>query len=734
MNVNIKKLINNNEWDKIYDFIKNNKIDAGYEISNGNTVAHIVALNNQEKIILYLLKHNSETLQKSNNDGNTPIFLLAIYGYINLLKKCISINNNSIDFTNNNDETIFHILYNDFDFIKWTLKKDNNIPLNLDIEGDNILTKNINDTQKINDVNYNIIHLIIDKYIDELNKNGHDSLLCYAMRLGKQHVAELLINGGYNVNKLDSRFQSPFMYATKQNNMVLVELLIKNKCDINYTGPEGDQNPLIWAIVTNNIQLINILLDNGFNVRLYNRYMESPLHYALARNNLSPTIITKLLYYGDLNMKNIYGQTPLHFICMKHNWKYYYYVMETKELDIFVEDNKGKKPFDYLNGNYIYDFIDLAISSYTKLLNNNIQHIEECKADAKNETCRVELRKYMFKLRRSIPIEEDSMIINQKIKDLYIFNKTNDIQFNGFNSDSLHNMIYMICLLKKYPNVCIPFQYYFNDKYINDKILLNTTNLYKTSVEQVITDLVHIYFEYFYEILPYLILWRSANQYYIHPNLKFLLKKCIASPKIRFIILKLTLITSSTGTHANIIIYDKIKNTLERFEPYGVIPYLESNQLDKFIENMGREYINANLKYYSPKDIFGTIGFQTISNDSNVEVKNIQDPVGFCLSWTFWYLEMRVNNPDIEPHIFIKREMENIIDGNIGNTNNNSKRSFINYIRKYAGTLDEQKNNFMLNAGIDKNSIYNTVLSNGNQNKLLHYMEKEFHQLVKEKH
>ena len=723
--MNIKKLINDNKWNKIYTLIIDSKIDIYTEISNGNTIAHLAAINNNNKIIKYLLTNNKDILEKSNNEGNSAIFLLGLYGYIDLLKECIKKYPEFLELLNNNNETILCILYNDINFIKWICKHITKISCN-----NNILIKNINESEKINDTNYNILKLLFEKYGICNTENEQDSILCYSIKKNKSYIANLLIEYNYDINKQDSKYITPFIYAVKNRDYDLVNLLISKGCDINYTGGEGDYNPMIWSIINNDVKLIDILLENNFDVNKYNRYIETSLHYALYNKTLdkqlSPTIISKMLYYGNLNIKNINGQTPLHLLCKYHNWKNYNYIMQHKKLDIFIEDNHNKRPFDYLNGNYIYDFIDTVVSSYTKLLEGNINYIEQCKTDTQSSSCKAELKKHIFNTKRSIPIGEDNMVITQKIKMI-----TGEQSLYGlFNSDTFHNIIYTVLLLKKYKNVGIPFQYYFNDKYINDQMIIETNNLYKQSVEFVITDLVKIYSEYFYKILPYLIIWRSSNQYYIHPNLKFLLKKCLLSPKIRFIVLKLTLVTSPNGTHANIIIYDKIKNTLERFEPYGVIPYLESNNLNKLIEELGRRYINVDLKYYTPNDIFGTIGFQTISNDSNISVKQLGNPVGFCLSWTLWYLEMRINNPDVEPNTMLKHVMDEVINNKVVD----SEKLFVNFIKNYASDLDKQKNNFLLTAGVSNANIYNLVLHQDDQNKVISLLETEFNRIVNERY
>ena len=285
-------------------------------------------------------------------------------------------------------------------------------------------------------------------------------------------------------------------------------------------------------------------------------------------------------------------------------------------------------------------------------------------------------------------------------------------------------------MMKKYKNIGIPFQFFMNDAFINDKILM-MNNLYKMPYEFVVSDLVRIYTENFYEIVPYLIVWRSSTEYYLHKNIGFLIKKCLVSLKIRFILLKLTLVTTGTSTHANIILYDKVNNTLERFEPYGVIPYLEPDKLDKFIEEIGRKYINENLTYLSPKNLFGSLGFQTISNDNRQEVRQLSSPIGYCLAWTFWYVEMRISNPDTPPKVLLENA-KNII---IGSANGiSSDKLFITFIKDYASQLDKMKNEFMKLAGIDIYDIYNLVPSKKDHNKIINRLMEEFKEIVKERY
>lgn len=700
--MNIMKLVNDNKWSTIYNLIKNKKINIYDQLSNTNTIAHLAAINNNSKLMNYFLKNNKDLLEYSNDDGDTPIHLLASYGYTDLLKSCIKSNPSFLNLLNNNDEDVINILYDDLDFIEFASKY--NYDIHNDIDEENVITKNIEKCKNKKDKHYKIIKILLKK----ISKNN--TFLLDSIRLNKEYLVDLFINEK-NIDQKDDSHLTPFLYAVKNKNHDLMELLIKKGIDINYCGPENDFNPLIYAIEINDEKMIDILLRNNFNVNNFNRFLEIPLHYALQKNGMSKEIVARLLFHSDLNIKNVNGETPLHLLCKNNEWKNYNKIFDKKQLDIFVENNKGKRPIDYLSGNHIYEFIDIIVDGYA----NNFTNMKEetglqCNSNSKSDECKKELKKYIFKTKRSIPIKEDQEIVSNKIKII-----TGDKQIHGlFNSDVIHNVIYTVSILKKYKNIGIPFQHKIPDKVLNDKILFETNDLYKSN-DKIISSLINIYRDNFYELSPYLILWKSIDAYYINKNLNIYIKK-LMRPEIRFIILKLTIITSQNTSHANILIYDKVTNIFERFEPYGDVPYVDADKLDDVLENLGKTLFKA--KYLKPNKI----GFQSYSNDNQQSVKKLGDPSGYCLAWTFWYLEMKVNNPSLSQDDLLKMTLKSILD----QKNVDRNQLFISFIRNYAANLDKLKNEFMINAGINKNNIYNLVLSNNDYEKVINKLSFEF--------
>ena len=78
-----------------------------------------------------------------------------------------------------------------------------------------------------------------------------------------------------------------------------------------------------------------------------------------------------------------------------------------------------------------------------------------------------------------------------------------------------------------------------------------------------INDLLH-FTEKFFEITPYLILWYNNKINYYDKDLGLYIRKLQKTETIRFVVLKLTILTSLNITHANVIIYDKINEIVEK--------------------------------------------------------------------------------------------------------------------------------------------------------------------------
>lgn len=756
-NINIVlDCINNNNWKKIYNLLKKKKIKPDYKLTNNKTLAHYASMLNNFDIIKLIMEINSDALKIIDNDGNTSIHIMALNKYYKLLNYVLKKFPKYINLVNEHNNTILHLII-DSEYFNWYLS--NNKYIDFDIINDNddtIITCNIEKYKETNDIQYfdNIKNIL--KHNVNINIPKGNLPLFLAIKLSdNDKIANLLINKGADINIKNNNFITPLIYAVLHKKHNLVKILINKGANLNYYGPNGDYNPLIISLMENDDEMANILIDGGFDINSYNKFIETPLHLAFSKyvnkNKILPYTICKLIYYGDMNIQNIKGKTPLHYFVKNFNWKNYDVILKNKKMDIFIKDFKGISPIEYINNIDISRFLDTIAISYSKELykitngknndyvNNNYKFkFHKCYSlkqqninDVEDRKCINYIKKYILKTHQSIPSTNDFEIRKQlnliKIDNV---NKTN------FNSDTLHNMIYTMIILKKYINLGVPFQYFIYDKVFTEQINQSNMMISYTKGQEIMHNLIKIYTNNFYEVSPYLIVWKSITEYYVHDNLDFHLIKSLKSDIIDFIFFKLTIISDDThdnlySTHANIIIYDKKNNLLERFEPYGVIPFVDNKNLDNFIvSTVGKiieKYYKPNIKYFGPSNYDIQVSFQTISNDDDDHFRKLGDPIGFCLAWTFWYLEMRLNNPNKNPKQLIKELISLITKSNDGR---GQEYKFIDYIRNYANKLDEKKNKYLLKAGFNEQFIYNISLRNKDKKKLIKQFEKDFKKYI----
>ncbi len=217
-------------------------------------------------------------------------------------------------------------------------------------------------------------------------------------------------------------------------------------------------------------------------------------------------------------------------------------------------------------------------------------------------------------------------------------------------------------------------------------------------------------------MLPSVILWRNKNLYYIHPRIESILENLFKS-KHRFYMIKITLIVSSQYTHANILLIDSENFTVRRFEPYGISDVNDEIFLDRLLGDLISKIFKKKIKYYRPGDYLSGLRFQSISNDGDSTVKKMGDPGGYCLAWCLWYIELKLNNPNIEEEDLLKLASEKIIK-----KYKSTENPYLYFIRDYARHLNDEKDKILLKLKIPKNEIYDLEYKNSNIKKISKYI------------
>jgi len=161
------------------------------------------------------------------------------------------------------------------------------------------------------------------------------------------------------------------------------------------------------------------------------------------------------------------------------------------------------------------------------------------------------------------------------------------------------------------------------------------------------------------------------------PRMNRAVEKCFNRKRARFIYFTFVVIFSNKTelTHANIVIIDMDKMTIERFEPYGhghrgYMKEIDNVFVKKVLPKMGLQ----NFKYIPPASISPALGIQAKADSYG----------GMCVTITMLYLHLRIMNPDISRKLVIKY----LLDMN----KKELKKVILKYARHVEKTLKKNKN------------------------------------------
>ena len=164
-----------------------------------------------------------------------------------------------------------------------------------------------------------------------------------------------------------------------------------------------------------------------------------------------------------------------------------------------------------------------------------------------------------------------------------------------------------------------------------------------------------------------------SEHFYILEMVVERIKKSIRKGK-RFFVTSISLqsVYGKTG-HANILIYDTLKNELELFDPngYDTMGHYDPKNVRFLIEYMFQK-ISPGAHFLNSFEINPLYGLQYIQG---IESERVEDEIGgYCGAWCLFYLHMRLVNPDVPQITLIQNIKTEIID----------KGNFTNFIRNYA--------------------------------------------------
>ena len=695
-------LIKNHKYDKFIKLIKENPTIELNEIDDTNTYLIQYAILFRQKDIVALLISRNCKLDILDSDGRSIFYIPIKYGYTEIINILINFSNITIGIPLLEMQDKYHniplhyaIIFNKIDIIEDILKIKSNINFK-DLDGNTAL------------------HLYI-KYIKSNNTN----------------ILDLFLNNNISINNINNLGQNALHIATEYNNIDICLFLLNNNIDINVETLNNQLTPLIIATIQNNYKLCSLFMNYNVNLNIQDVYGNSVLMYSIINkskelielyydkidinltdingncainlffkynydiNKLDDFYFDEILKKSKLNIQNNEGNTLWHYLVEYDIWYNYKKIIKKKKNKIFIKNIKNISPYDILLDkfpNKKNKFLKLIAKSFYYHIKDNVNKYNiDLKCDLSNKKdCIKEIKKYII---------DKNMFYYDKKKSYCVTNiNLENIKFSSYTGTTLDILCGLLYIKNKFSNISTTLtdNFIYNDKLNNHYV---SSGINKGNFD---------------EFLNFEIIW-SYQKFFYPNNLKFIIDKFLEDNSKEYLIIPLG-IELHNGAHANILLYDKNKNELERFEPYGKsfppsFNYIPKS-LDIQLENLFKNYFTDTLKYFKPSDYEPKIGLQLLDIIENSKEKNIGDPGGFCAAWSLWYCEMRITNINIY-RINIINKLINYI--------RNKKVSFRTIIRSYTKNITDTRDKLLDSVDIDINiwlnetydiNIWNNLVTN----------------------
>lgn len=708
MNINkeLFELIKNHKYDEFKKQI-NKDIDLNLHDDNNNTLIHYAIIFNQEDIIKLLLSYDCN-IDYIDVDGKTILYYPIKYGYNNILKIIVDNSKHIIgvpinDFKDINNNTPLHYtaLYNNIDAFNILSNINPNINI-VNNEGNTLLHIAV-----INN-NINYINLLLknkDIKVNLLNDQGL-SVLHIAIIKRYIHILKLFINDKrFNINIIETKYNmTPLMYLLDIKFLDIINDMLNRGALLTFQDIYGN-NILHHSLIENKLDLFlffknyksNKVLDNAINIK-----GETFLHILLENYNNIDIDFNNLIININLNLQDNNGNTCMHLLCKNNLWIKVKNVLINKKIDIFIYNLNKETPLSYINKDNYNEFINMIILSYYNYLKKKpkmwtTKWENDCSTVKDKNKCLELIKNNIVKSNLSIPLKKN--VYNITITNV------NSVKYNTFIGISLDIVSCCILIASKY-NYYIPLQH----NLLDNSNFNNFLNNMKLSRHYDKTD--------FYDIE---ILWIQQHIYIPKSIDKSIENFKNSSKRLMAIPIGIEL---SQGSHANILIIDKLKLIAERFEPSGKDTPIGFNYnpelLDKHILTYLKKNFN-NITYLKPINYLPKISFQLYDNIEQDHNTNIGDPDGFCLSWCFWYAS--------EKSKYIDMNSENLINKLII-TIKRSNLSFRNIVRNFTKPITDIRDDILTQYNININDWINNNVNVEIIDNINNHIQKTIHDLI----
>lgn len=701
------ELINDNKWDEVYKLLQDKNIDVNKPINNGNTIFHLICIKGNINIIKKILenKHNVK-INLCNDDGLMGQHLYYKYGGLDP----IFINNKEVCYSDENDMLIFQYVIDKIDLLEKIIEnmEHNNCIENIAIIDEYIY---IELCTFINTSEYSQRYLdIIEKIYKKIKPYN---LTFYAIETNCIKVIKLLITYDIDFDIYSQQNISAVALCIIYNRTeILINILeytkhkygydkvfnIINNSDIAY-----NYRPLFIAFHTTYMtdilmeyMMLYINNNTSYIFDAIDEQQNTYLHFVLNANLTK--YISFFIKHTDLNKENYKKITPAQLLFSKNLWIKYKSDLIGRKIDLLKQDNNNKNCYSYILPEHKKDFLELTQQiEIPIILKNSIVH------------------KRLF----------NKSDIQNFLKTSYCINYNNVYKnintFKTFYASLSYNMLYLKYLEKKHKLLYIPTQPYNKHTVLLDKYFFDILSYDISPNHKIVNHQLKQYYETYYSYIPYQIYWIDDDNYFIHPNLINILtehNRTVSIDTQRYIMLKITIIFTN-GMHANVLLYDRMLKTAWHFEPYGISKINANISLEKNLKLL-LQTIYGNISYNTPSNYLHGLNFQMIDGEDNYINKNSNDPDGYCAAWSVWFIDIVLSYPHIDvrhimTYFFDAYDINEILSEEEGEEIQ-IPNYYLEFIRKYAHKLDNEKNLLLLSIGIKKHNLYNNIVFDNNKN------------------
>lgn len=626
---------------------------------------------------LEFIKSNIFLLSINNKNNKNALIILLENGKYKLIKELIDYNYEILNYKNIHENNLFKLLliYDCFyDLILNLIEK---------LERKYII--HIMTCKNKHNQNF------IDNLIALLNSNHKFYYSTSTDDIEKKELLNKLIDIACSIYLLDIEkytFMINKLCKVIKNQNFLMDIL--KKIQINNLDIYPDTNLLLcidYLIFNEYFDVLLYLLDKINYIEFTN--IDDNVIFKLSDNQnidnkTKANIIIQILYKSNIaKFKNNKNQNIFYWLIPNYDIKVQTITNFIDYINIYEQDIYGKTLFDLIKNKYILKDVGIIKKYFSA------QFV-------------------------------DKKIFEKAYKKINIKNKLIKSDIGIFTSNIMHNMLYTIYILSSYPNIIkIP-----NFTLTQDKIKKYSELIEISNNEKSLAGYIKLYFNSFTQWMPHLIIWKNKLNYWIDPHL---IDYITDNKSIPFIHIKLSVyLINNTGIrHSNVVIIDNINKIVERFEPYGEMIF--TNSVD--INDMIKTQIALPLGY---KFIFSQPypGFQSRSDEFAKYNKSYGDPMGFCLAWSFLYIDIKMelfkNKINMNPIEFINWYIINKFDKDFNiNTDINKTNKYILFIRFYSRYLDNEKNKIITKLGLDPSLTYQNDLDHEYQSKLINGINNE---------